>query len=155
MASFVIGDRVRVRHARRRDIHFTVTEVLPQVVVAVNDRGGEARYSPEAFEPIGATATDAHEGSMQQAALEPRVGDSVEAPRHLPMAPAEMRDGITVRPFPGENIDALIRRFKRTMDRSNVLREHGAHRFFVPKPQKRLEKSLRARKRRAKVDLQW
>lgn len=80
MIGFSIGDRVRLRHARRRDVAFTITQVTPQVIVAVNDGGGEARYSAEAFELIGLPETTTGESVITQSAT-PDLSTDVYADR--------------------------------------------------------------------------
>ena len=146
MVSFEVGDIVRVRAARRRDVPFTVTQVTPSVVVAVNDRG-ECRYSPESFERVDLTANDAPAASESQA--------SVGGPwplRDAPPAsnpPAAFYDSTIVQVNVGEPSDFAIRRFKKAVQRSGVLQDARRHEHFIPKSRRRREKSLRARKRRA------
>jgi len=48
---------------------------------------------------------------------------------------------------PGENIESLIRRFKKTVDKANVIRNYARKSHFISESQKRTEKSQRARKR--------
>jgi hypothetical protein len=55
---FRIGDLVRVKAARRRDVIFAVCEVTPTHVRATNDRGGEAIYLAAPFEHEAALSAE-------------------------------------------------------------------------------------------------
>lgn len=140
---FQIGDVVRVRSARRRDIRFRVIELGP-VIVAVNDRGGEARHSPDAFELVRPPSDTASASCAPPPPTWTRIDDTAAA-----ASESAVCDGVTVRPYPGEHIDSLWRRFRRAIDKSNVLREFRQHRHFVSKSQRRRDKSARARIRGA------
>lgn len=47
----------------------------------------------------------------------------------------------------GENIESLIRRFKKAVDKANVIRNYARKSEFIPESARRIEKSRRARKR--------
>ena len=47
----------------------------------------------------------------------------------------------------GENIESIIRRFKKAVDKGNVIRNYARKSEFIPESARRIEKSRRARKR--------
>ena len=53
---------------------------------------------------------------------------------------------------PGELAESLIRRFKKAVDKGNVIRDYARNRYFVPTSARSAEKSRRARARRAKYE---
>lgn len=137
MISFEVGDVVRVRAARRRDVTYRLTEVAPTIVVAVSDRG-EARYSPDAFELLA-----------RAGASPPSISLSVQAAPTPPATPTFDRvcDG-PIYPLPGESIDAVWRRFKKSCEKADVFGQHRRHREFTSKSSRRRNKSHNARIRR-------
>lgn len=130
--ALAVGDCVRVRRARRRDVIFVVAEIGENTVRATNDRGAEAIYAPEAFERVG--------GSVA-------VSSPTRA-THRAYSPEIIPDASTVRARAGENIDDLLRRFKKSVQRSGMLYDLRKHAAFESKPQRRRAKSRRARVRR-------
>jgi ribosomal protein S21 len=48
---------------------------------------------------------------------------------------------------PGESIESIVRRWKKACDKSNVIRTHARKSHFIPEPQRRADKSKRARKK--------
>jgi ribosomal protein S21 len=143
-SDFKVGDVVRVRAARRRDVVFTVRQVTASHLRAEHERGGQAFYPIEQFErvspataepaPRSATGTDRHESFSL-----------------LPSAPAELRDSVVIVPYELESIESLLKRFKRASDRAGVVRECRNRQRFVPKSQQRRSKSRRARHRRGEL----
>lgn len=143
VSAFQLGDVVRVRAARRRDVRFRIVELTETHVRAVNEAGGEAFYEHDRFEHVS----------------EPPVLESVPTPEPIRSevpdvtrepVPAATLDDATVRLRPGESIDFALRRLKRQCEKGNVFADYRRHRAFIPKPQRRREKS-RARVRRAKI----
>lgn len=57
-------------------------------------------------------------------------------------------DRVAVVPATFESIESAIRRFKKSCQKANILSDYRCRRNFVPRSQRRREKSLRARKRR-------
>jgi ribosomal protein S21 len=55
---------------------------------------------------------------------------------------------VKVEPYPGETIDSVCRRFKKTVERSLILSDYRCSRHFIPPSLRRRHKSLMARKRR-------
>lgn len=150
---FQVGDRVRVRHARRRDVTFLVTEVAPHVLVAVNERGGEARYSAGAFELVedSAAAVNEEHRSPQQAPVPPPYENDLTGARKAAV-PAVFGDGATVVPFAGETIDSLVRRFKKATQKAGILSDLHRHEYYEKPSVRRKVKSAKARARRAKLE---
>lgn len=140
VANFEVGDVVRVRAARRRDVLYRVAEVSSTHVRAVNDRGAEAFYLFEHFEHVDSRKRPHDDRSSADVR-----GDAFES-RELP---AELSDRRYVVPYPGEFIDSLLRRFKKATQKSGILTDARRHEHFISKGRRRREKSLRARKRRA------
>ena len=48
---------------------------------------------------------------------------------------------------PNESIESIIRRFKKAVDKGNVIRDYARKSEFIPNAARRIEKSRRARKR--------
>ena len=48
----------------------------------------------------------------------------------------------------GENIESIIRRWKKSVDKAGVMKTHARTKHFIPASQKRADKSSRARKKR-------
>ena len=149
MSDFKVGDHVRVGAARRRDVTWRVTEVVGRIVVAVNgSRDGEIRYDAEKLEHVNPgegvpTVGPSPEAAPMRQAYEPPWSASL---------PAEIRDSTIVRPGAGEPIEAVLKRFKKAVERSGVLHEFREHRYFVSPGQRRRLKSRHARVRRAAED---
>jgi ribosomal protein S21 len=149
-----VGDIVRVRSARRRDVRFSVVEITETHVRAVNEAGGEAFYEHDRFEPFverSELETPRNSESLASGAVE-IPSDSVRA-TPVRFAFSVPNDSGLVRPWPGEHIDSTLHRFKRSCERANIPAEDRRHRHFSPKPQRRREKSKRAKARRAKAGL--
>jgi ribosomal protein S21 len=62
---------------------------------------------------------------------------------------SEPLSGVKVLPYPGEDIDSIVKRFKKVTQKSLVLVDARRHEFFIPKCEQRRLKSLKARNRRA------
>jgi ribosomal protein S21 len=114
-------------------------------VRAITDDGGrEVAYYPENFE---ITERPKMNGK-------PVVERSAPVPRPKRNEPAAQADppyadsgSVVLRS--GEPIDAALKRLKKSIDRGNVMREYRRHTEFIPKPKHKLDKSRRARARRA------
>lgn len=129
--NFRLGDIVRVRGARRRDVVFTIVELTPTDVRATNDRGGEALYPPASFEHAAPSVSAP-------------TSDTSSPSRPVKAAPPTFEplcDGRSIRPHPGEAIDLALKRFKKAVDKSGVLREHRERLRFVPASQRRRTKA--------------
>lgn len=63
------------------------------------------------------------------------------------MALDSTSDGVAVVPAAFESIESAIRRFKKSRQKANILSDYRRRQQFVPRSQRRREKSLRARKR--------
>jgi small subunit ribosomal protein S21 len=63
------------------------------------------------------------------------------------MEPFRGLSGCTVRVVPGEPLDSLMRRWKKASQRAGVLADARRHEFYVPRAQRRRQKSAVARKR--------
>jgi small subunit ribosomal protein S21 len=138
---FQIGDLVRVKAARRRDIVFTVVEITSTHVRATRDSGGEAIYPAASFEHVTPLAVPSASVPSTE----------IASPSKLvkPVLPAfELCDGTVTRPRPGESIDVAVKRFKKACDKAGILHELRDRERFVPAPQRRRIKSSRARRRR-------
>jgi small subunit ribosomal protein S21 len=144
LPDFKAGDLVRVRAARRRDVVFTVREVTATVVVAANDRGGEARYPAESFELVERPGAAIPSSSLRS--IPPRVDEHSDSP-----AMSEYPDGATVQALPAEEIDSLLRRFKKCVQKSGISAELRRHEFFESRSVRRRKKALRARIRRGEL----
>jgi small subunit ribosomal protein S21 len=70
--------------------------------------------------------------------------------RRLDAPPREPGSGVKIIPYPGEPIDATLRRFKKLCDRTNILKDYRRHEHFVSRSDRRRQKSNAARKRRDK-----
>jgi ribosomal protein S21 len=57
-----------------------------------------------------------------------------------------MINAVVTPDFEREPVNSLLRRFKKSMDRANVIREWSRAQQFIPRAAKRLAKSQRARK---------
>ena len=169
---FKVGDLVRVRAARRRDVDFSVVEVTESHVRArrEGDRGGEAIYGPEAFEHVAPLATPQSQAIAEQpiatstasadfvAPLRPATETSTANGRQTQQrapfdASVECRDQVIVRPFAGEPLESLLKRFKKAVAAGGILAEYRARQHFIPETQRRRETSASARARRAKAGL--
>lgn len=53
--------------------------------------------------------------------------------------------------FPGEPVEAILRRFKKDCEKQNHMVEWKRHQFFSPKGVRRREKSIAARRRLEKA----
>lgn len=158
---FEIGDLVRVKVARRRDAFFTVAEASENRVRAVNDRGAEAIYAPDAFELVRDAQPEALDDAEGGCAppLQPWRGlEPVTAPPTAPRSSpgtspfdaAEFSDSGMVRALPGESLEGLLRRFKRSVAKAGILSECRDNQHFTPEPQRRRDKARRALARRKK-----
>lgn len=175
---FKIGDLVRVRAARRRDVVFTVLEVSESHVRArrEGERGGEAIYAPEAFEHIKPTIPQSQAIGAQPIATSTASADPIAPPTMLEPAPetsmadmpqtqrqaqrwlqltpfgatVDFRDHASVRPYPDETIDSIVKRFKKAVQKSGILAEARKHEHFEKPSIRRKKKAASARARRAK-----
>ena len=147
MATLQVGDFVRVSAARRRDLTWRVTEIAGQIVVAINDGGGEIHYDAERLELVELPENALPAAATTQPSPQP-YGTRWSAGN----IPSEIRDSTVVKPGPGESIDSICKRFKKAVDRSGVLHELREHGHFVSPGQRRRMKSFRARQRRANED---
>jgi small subunit ribosomal protein S21 len=135
---FKVGDVVRVKAARRRDVHYTIREITASVVVAVNDRGGEARYEPAGFERVERLA-----GAVRSS----NRGDTMSTDDST----LEWQDAAVVRPLAEESIDSVVRRFRKSVQKSGISAELRRHEFFESRSVRRRKKALRARIRRGEL----
>jgi small subunit ribosomal protein S21 len=138
---FQIGDLVRVKAARRRDVVFTVIEVTPSSLRATRDGGGEAIYPAASFEHV--TPLAAPSASVPSTEI-----TSPSKPVKPGLPAFDLCDGTVIRPRPGEPIDVAAKRFKKACDKAGILHELRDRERFVPAPQRRRIKSSRARRRR-------
>ncbi|HEY2474096.1 MAG TPA: 30S ribosomal protein S21 [Candidatus Cybelea sp.] len=152
MYEIKLGDVVRVAAARRRDVSWKVVQITPeQVVVAINDRGGEIRYRAESLERVDPDGTPQPEhelADLDEASL-------AERPKHRwprGQQPGVVGDRASVTLQPGEPIEYAVKRFGKCVQRSGILQEYKEHRYFKSPGEKRREKSRRARHRRATTD---
>jgi small subunit ribosomal protein S21 len=60
--------------------------------------------------------------------------------------------GLSVAAFPGEHIDSLLRRFKKTCDKNNIGYDARRHEVFIRPSERRRQKSLAARRRQRKQE---
>jgi ribosomal protein S21 len=60
----------------------------------------------------------------------------------------EPLSGVKVEPYPGETVDSICRRFKKTVQRSLILSDYRRAQHYTPPSLRRRQKSLMARKRR-------
>jgi small subunit ribosomal protein S21 len=170
---FRTGDFVRVKTARRRDVSFEVLEIAPDGRVRARregQHGGEACYPAESFERIAPPAPPPSEESSAQpiatstataepvaplrAVTENSTAGGPYTKQRVPFdASVECRDSTIVRPRDGENLESLLKRFKKAMSASGILAEYRARQHFIPKPQRRRQKSATARARRAKAGI--
>jgi small subunit ribosomal protein S21 len=134
LTDFQVGDVVRVRTARRRNVTFTVREITGDLITAQNDRGGEARYDASAFELVGPVRRSGDERPPRAASL-----DQLDR---------EIANSATTRPTPGESPDSFLKRFKKAVQRAGIIADAKRHEHFIPKPQRRRMKSAKARARR-------
>jgi small subunit ribosomal protein S21 len=61
-------------------------------------------------------------------------------------------EGTAVALRDGESADSLIRRFRRVVEQSGVLKELKRREFHMPKAEKKRDKQRKARKRRLKAE---
>jgi ribosomal protein S21 len=65
-----------------------------------------------------------------------------------------LNDGCAVYPeFSGQGVDAMLRNFKKSVNRAGVLKDFKRHECFLPKGERPRLKSAAARRRRAKAGL--
>ena len=59
-----------------------------------------------------------------------------------------LADGSAVVPQPYESIDTCLRRFKKAVNKANIIHDWRRHEYFTPPSQRRRMKRAQARKRR-------